>query len=165
MLGWAAVVAAAGVAVPAAGAAPAGGQAASAQSARMSMSSGLTPVHVQPAVGGSRAAFTVSLRLPSQTGTSGDVRRTDTLSATGPSRPGCVSSAAVPLRAAAAGATVRTRLVPGRRSAHWCTGTFHGTVVESQTVPCGPPMAQILCPMIMIRPQTIGRFEFVVRRG
>jgi hypothetical protein len=153
----AALASAALIAVPVAGAVAAGSNAAA--------SSGLTPVHVQPSVGGPRSAFTVSLRVPQQTGTSAGVRRTDTLTATGPSRPGCVSSAEQPLRAATAGSTVRVRLVPGGRSAHWCAGTFHGSIVESQTVRCGPPLAQILCPQIMIRPQTIGRFRFDVRRG
>jgi hypothetical protein len=118
--------------------------------------------HVRPSQGGPRTAFTVTVRIPAQTGTIGQFRRFDSLSVTGPSRRGCVGSAERPLPARAAGSIVRLRLAPGRR-AHWCTGTYHGLVTQSQTVTCGggPQMA---CTMMMIRPQTIGRFRFVVRR-
>ena len=125
--------------------------------------SSTSPVHVHPSVGGPRTAFTVSVRIPTQTGTFGQLRRSDSLTVTGPSHRRCVGSASMLLPARAAGSTVRLRLVPGRRPAHWCTGTFHGVVTESQTVQCGGPPQQIVCPMLMIRPQTIGRFRFVVR--
>jgi hypothetical protein len=121
-------------------------------------------VHVRPATGGPRTAFAVSVRIPAQTGTFVGFRRSDSLSASGPSGPGCVGSTEMPLPAAAAGSTVHVRVAPGRRS-HWCAGTFHGVITESQSARCGGPPQQIACPMIMIRPQTIGRFRFVVRRG
>ncbi len=121
----------------------------------------MTPVHVRPVIGGPRSAFTVSLRIPAQTGTIGQVHRSDSLTATGPRRGGCVSSVQTVLPAAPAGSTVRVRLVPRRRR-HWCTGTFHGVIIESQSITCGgaPTTA---CPLLMIRPQTIGRFRFRVR--
>jgi hypothetical protein len=122
-------------------------------------------VHVRPATGGSRTAFAISVRIPAQTGTFGALRRSDSLTATGPSGRGCVASTEMPLPAAAAGATVRLRLVPGRRPARWCAGTFHGVITQSEAIRCGGPPQQIACPMLMIRPQTIGRFRFVVRRG
>jgi hypothetical protein len=121
-------------------------------------------VHVRPATGGPRTAFAVSVRIPAQTGTFVGFRRSDSLSASGPSGKGCVGSTEVPLPAAAAGSTVHLRVAPGRGS-HWCAGTFHGLITENQSARCGGPPQQIACPMIMIRPQTIGRFRFVVRRG
>jgi hypothetical protein len=43
----------------------------------------------------------------------------------------------------------------------WCAGTFHGRVVMTERLLCGPPR---LCPMLMIRPQTVARFRFKVTR-
>ena len=120
-------------------------------------------VAVRPAVGGPHSAFTVSVRIPAQTGTVGTFHRSDVLSAGGPNRPGCVSSARVVLAPAPAGSTVRVRLVPGHRPAHWCAGTFRGVIMETQSVTCGGGGTRLACPMVMIRPQTIGRFRFVVR--
>jgi len=129
-------------------------------------SSSQASVRVHPATGGPRTAFTITVRIPAQTGTSGVFRRSDTVTATGPSRKGCAASAEAPLPAAAAGSTVRVRMVPGRRSAHWCTGTFRGVVTQSQSTTCGGGGSpHLACPMLMIRPQTIGRFRFRVRRG
>ncbi|HWD76073.1 MAG TPA: hypothetical protein VG371_13100 [Solirubrobacteraceae bacterium] len=122
----------------------------------------LTPVHVRPATGGPRSAFAVSLRIPTTTGTSGQYRRTDSLTVTGPRRTGCVWRAAMGLPAGAAGSTVRVRLVPGRLGGHWCAGRFQGVVTESQSVICGPNPARA-CPLVMIASQTIGRFRFRVR--
>jgi hypothetical protein len=120
-----------------------------------------TPVHVRPSIGGPRSAFTVTLRIPAQTGTIGQVHRSDLLTASGPRRTGCVSSVQTVLPAAPAGSMVRVRLAP-RRGRHWCTGTFHGVIIESQSITCaGGPTAA--CPMVMIRPQTIARFRFRVR--
>jgi hypothetical protein len=48
------------------------------------------------------------------------------------------------------------------RTASWCTGTFHGSVVQIVRFLCMPPR---LCPMIEVRPQTIARFSFQVQRG
>ena len=147
ILSTAAAVAAILVAVPIAGA-----------------TSAQATVHVHPSTGGPRTAFTVSVRIPAQTGTFGQFRRSDSLTATGPSGRGCVASAETALPPAAAGSTVQVRVAPGHRPARWCTGTFHGVITESQTIRCGGP-PQIACPMIMIRPETIGRFRFGVRRG
>jgi hypothetical protein len=122
----------------------------------------LTPVHVHPATGGPHSAFTVSLRIPTTTVTSGQYRRTDSLTVTGPHRTGCVWRAAIGLPAGAAGSTVRVRLVPGRLGGHWCAGSFQGVVTESQSVFCGPNPARA-CPLAVVAPQTIGRFRFRVR--
>ena len=61
---------------------------AAAQSNTVSASETLAPVHVRPARGGAQTAFTISLRIPAQTGTVGQFRRMDSLRATGPQRMG-----------------------------------------------------------------------------
>lgn len=132
--------------------------------AAASTAPGQATVHVRPFRGGPRTAFTVSVRIPTQTGTFGQFHRSDVLSVGGPRRPGCVSSARMVLPAATAGSTVRARLVPGHRPAHWCAGTFRGVIMETQSVICGGS-PHLVCPLVLIRPQTIGRFRFVVRRG
>jgi hypothetical protein len=124
----------------------------------------LTPVDVRPATGGPHSVFTVSLRIPTKAGTSGQDHRTDSLTVTGPHRSGCVSRAAIVLPAGAAGSSVRVRLVPGRLGGRWCAGSFQGVVTETQSVICGPNPARA-CPLVMIAPQTIGRFRFRVRGG
>jgi hypothetical protein len=66
------------------------------------------------------------------------------------------------LPAAAAGSTVRARLVPGHVGGRWCTGTFRGVITQTVSVTCGSGPA-VACPMLVIAPQTIGRFHFRVR--
>lgn len=127
-------------------------------------SESLIPAHVRPAAGGPRSAFTVRLRIPTQTGTFGQFRRMDSLAVTGPRHKGCASNMEMGLPAAAAGSTVRVRLVPGRPGGHWCTGTFHGVITETQSIVCGGTPARA-CPMLMTAPRTLARFRFRVRRG
>jgi hypothetical protein len=136
----------------------------SASPARQATETTLTSVHVRPATGGPHSAFAVSLRIPAGTGTFGQGRRTDSLSVTGPNRGGCVSRAAMDLPAGAAGSTVRVRLVPARFGGRWCPGSFQGVITESESVICGPNPARA-CPLVMVAPQTIGRFRFRVRGG
>jgi hypothetical protein len=151
------------VAVPIAGAVPARSNAGSTEATGSSTASPAA-VHVHPSIGGPRTAFAVTVRIPAQTGTFVGFRRSDSLTVSGPSRRGCVARTEMALPAGAAGSTVRVRVTPGHPSGHWCTGTFHGVVTETQTITCGGD-PQLACPMIMIRPQTIGRFRFAVRRG
>jgi hypothetical protein len=125
----------------------------------------LTPVHVRPSTGGPRTRFSVSFRAPAQTGTIGQVRRWDVLTATGPSRARCVSHVQMTLPASAAGSTERARLVPGSGTAHWCTGTFGGVIRQTVTTICGGGGAKLMCPMLLIHPRTVGRFRFVVKPG
>jgi hypothetical protein len=77
-----------------------------------------------------------------------------------PERRGCISSLTVGVGARAAHALVKLRLSPG--SGHsWCPGRFHGQVVQYQSVVCGPPQ-MVVCPLLVIAPQTIARFRFRV---
>ncbi|HWE09694.1 MAG TPA: hypothetical protein VG325_10085 [Solirubrobacteraceae bacterium] len=123
----------------------------------------LAPVRVRPATGGPHSAFTVSLRIPATTGTTGEYRRTDSVTVTGPTRTGCRSRAALALPGGTAGSTVRVRLVPGRLGGHWCAGSFQGVITESQSLVCRTNPARA-CPLVMVAPRTIGRFRFRVRR-
>jgi hypothetical protein len=122
-------------------------------------------VHVTPGTGGPRTTFTVSLRNPSQTGTMDTLERFDELNISGPRRSGCVGSGTMTLPIGAPNQVIRVALSPTRMgnglTRNWCTGTFHGSVVQTVRFICAPPR---LCPTIAVRPQTIGRFGFRVQR-
>jgi hypothetical protein len=123
-------------------------------------------VHVTPGIGGPRTTFRLSLRNLTQTGTIGTLERFDRLDISGPHRSGCVGSGGMALPIGAANQIIRVALSAARmgngRTASWCTGTFHGSVVQIVRFLCMPPR---LCPMIEVRPQTIARFSFQVQRG
>ena len=122
-------------------------------------------VHVTPGTGGPLTTFKVSVRNPSQTGTMGTLERFDELNVSGPRRSGCVGSGTTALPIGAPNQVIRVALSPARMgnglTRSWCTGTFHGSVVQTVRLICVPPR---LCPMIAVRPQTIARFGFRVRR-
>src|ERR1700684_377779 len=124
-------------------------------------SSTLVPVRVSPSTGSPHTTFSVSLRIPSQTGTSGFIRRTDTLAVDDPHHSGCVGAAQMTLPAAAADTMVRIRLIPSRLGGHWCTGRFGGVVTETEQTSCPPEKG---CPLFVVAPRTIARFHFRVRR-
>ena len=121
--------------------------------------------HVTPGTGGPRTTFTLSWRNPRQTGTEESVRRSETVQITGSHHAGCVGAGELAVQPAAMQQLMRLSLTPRRMSAAgprtWCTGTFRGSVVEDEHFACAPPH---LCPLIEIRPQTIARFTFKVRR-
>jgi hypothetical protein len=116
---------------------------------------------VAPAPGHRHTRFTISFYTQMATGTSPGTMRTDMVSVTGPRRNGCVANRSLDAGAQPANALVTVQLGPG--SGHsWCTGLFRGEVVQSQSVICGPPQ-MIVCPQLVIAPQTIARFSFRVR--
>jgi hypothetical protein len=122
-------------------------------------------VHVSPGTGGPRTAFKVSFRSPAQTGRVGSMQRSERVAIQGTHHPGCVGSGQMAVPAAAAQQVVNLSLTPSHMSpgsaGTWCTGTFHGTVTQSVRFMCAPPD---LCPLLEIRPQTIARFSFKVKR-
>ena len=127
-----------------------------------------TPVkaHVAPGTGGPRTAFALSFRSPVKTGQMGSVHRAQMVEVQGTHRRGCVWSGQMAVPAAAARQLVHVSLTPSHMTSiasarTWCAGTFQGSIVQSEHFECAPPN---LCPMIEIRPQTIGRFTFTVRR-
>jgi hypothetical protein len=116
---------------------------------------------VTPAPGHRHTRFTISFHTQMATGTFVGMRRTDQVSVTGPQRSGCVGSASVGAGPQPADSLVKVHLGPG--SGHrWCTGRFHGEVVQYQSSTCGPPQ-MIVCPQLVLAPQTIARFSFRVR--
>lgn len=121
--------------------------------------------HVTPGSGGPRTTFTLSWRNPAQTGTDDLLRRSETVEINGTRGRGCVGAGRLAVQPAAIQQLMRLSLTPRRMSAggprSWCAGTFHGSVVQDEHFACAPPH---LCPLIEIRPQTITRFSFRVRR-
>jgi hypothetical protein len=122
-------------------------------------------VHVTPGTGGPRTTFKLSLLNPSQTGTMGTLERFDELTISGPRHSGCVGSGGMALPTGAPNQVIRVALSPARmgdgRTRTWCTGAFHGSVVQTVRLICTPPL---LCPLLDVRPQTIARFGFRVQR-
>ncbi|HEY1568826.1 MAG TPA: hypothetical protein VGF68_17480 [Solirubrobacteraceae bacterium] len=122
-------------------------------------------VHVSPGTGGPRTAFKVSWRNRTDIGMVGTLHRSETVQINGPQHGRCVASGGMGVPTTTAGQLVRVSLTPGRMSTTgsrtWCTGTFHGAVVEDERFTCAPPH---LCPQIAIRPMTIAHFSFKVRR-
>jgi hypothetical protein len=116
---------------------------------------------VDPAPGHRHTRFTISFRTQMATGTSAGMRRTDLVSVKGPQRGGCIADRSVSAGAQPANSLVKVHLGPGSGH-HWCTGHFHGVVVQYQSVVCGPPQ-MIACQLLVIAPQTIARFSFRVR--
>src|SRR5579863_2618322 len=95
------------------------------------------PFAVTPSGGGSATTFVVSFRAPVRTGVVGSVRLRDLLTAAPVSGgAGCIGQVSVPVPDAHRGAQVRIRLDPIALGGRWCTGTYHGKVVELQTAVC-----------------------------
>lgn len=120
-----------------------------------------TKVVVTPGTGGPRTKFKFSFRAPNATGVGSDWSRVNTLSVDGPEHSSCVWEGAVTLPRSPAGTMVRITLNPSRLGGSWCTGTFHGEVVESQRIIC-LPLPVDACPQLVIAPQVIARFKFRV---
>jgi hypothetical protein len=120
-------------------------------------------VAVKPRTGSPSNHFAVSFRAAVQTG-AGSLIRSYRVTAGASKRNGCQSSASEIAPSAAQGSMVHVTLSPGKRTA-WCTGTYKGQVWLYQAVRCGPPLASIACPQIVIRPQVVGTFSFRVARG
>jgi hypothetical protein len=123
---------------------------------------GATTAHISPGKGGIHTQFHFSLRLPTATGTTGRVTRSDSVVISGPKRSGCVSSATSILPAGAAGTIVRETFNPAHMGGRWCTGTFHGEVLGHVNTVCSPLPVMIICPQLEIAPQVIARFSFRV---
>jgi hypothetical protein len=124
-------------------------------------------VRVTPKTGGPHTTFRLTLRSPFATGPVATLQRSETVDVRGPRRSGCVWSGRMALPSLPAQQVLPVALSPSRlagtgRGASWCEGTFHGSVVLTERLLCGPPR---LCPMLEIRPQTIARFSFEVTKG
>ncbi len=60
------------------------------------------------------------------------------------------------------GRHVTLTLRPATGGSGWCSGQWHGTVVQSESIRCSPTPARA-CPDLVIAPRTIARFRFRVR--
>ncbi len=73
------------------------------------------------------------------------------------------------LGATRAGSQVRETLKPAGHGGIWCAGTFRGRIVEYLSPICQPikgsATVAIVCPDIVVAPQTIGRFSFRVKKA
>jgi hypothetical protein len=121
-----------------------------------------TKVVVRPGTGGPHTRFRFSFRMPNSTDMAGEVNHTDTLSVGHRQHSGCVWSGDEILPRSQAGAMMRVTLNPSRLGGSWCTGTFHGEIIESVRITCGPPLVDILCPQLAVAPQVVARFTFRV---
>jgi hypothetical protein len=122
---------------------------------------GPTAAVVSPLVGSPTSAFTVAFRAPARTGVVGAVRLGDLLTATSASpRADCLGGVRAPVPDARRGALVHVRLAPARLGGSWCSGVYHGTVVELQTAVCPHGTA---CPTYVVLRGTVARFTLTVR--
>ena len=124
--------------------------------------SGTTTAHISPGRGGIHQKFQFSMRVATATGTTGRTTRSDSVEISGPKRSGCVSSTTSLLPSASANTMVRETFNPARLGGHWCTGTFHGEVLQRENTVCSPLPVMIICPQLEVAPQVIARFSFRV---
>jgi hypothetical protein len=122
-------------------------------------------VSISPSAGKPTTTFVVRFRAPSATSTA--LHRHYELYASGARATRCTSSITMALGATSQGSQVRAAIRPKGRHGSWCAGKFSGRIVEYFTIPCVPiqPIAQIVCPEIVIAPQTIARFSFRVKQA
>ncbi len=112
---------------------------------------------VTPKAGHPRSTFRLQYTAPSKG--FGNDTSAGSITLSGPSGTGCVSSESVHEQVAMPGSEVLVALRPtGGRP--WCVGTFHGQVDEMLRPHCGPEQ---VCPMF-IALVPVGHFRFVVRR-
>ncbi len=121
-----------------------------------------TRVTVKPGSGTPQTHFAFSFRVPVATGTSGSLVRTDTFSASGPRGTHCQSRMTRTLSPAKTGMRVKLTLRPAKSSDGWCSGQWHGTVVQSEVIRCRPGPVRV-CPDLVVAPRTIASFRFRVK--
>lgn len=119
-----------------------------------------TRVTMKPGAGKPTTKFVASFRAPARTGVFGTASSHYQLSAAGPKGKHCVSSISSNLAPTKLHAHVKVTLRPRGHGGVWCSGKFHGKLMEFRTIVCRRINA---CPDIAIRPQTIARFTFRVK--
>jgi hypothetical protein len=121
-------------------------------------------VSVRPSIGKQRTSFVVRFRAPNATGSSATLKTHYQVSAAGTPGKRCTSSASVTIGPTKRGQRLLATLKPRGAGHRWCTGEFHGRIVQITQVVC-PPIPQMVCPEIEIAPVTIARFSFRVKRS
>jgi hypothetical protein len=125
---------------------------------------GGVPIRVSPAKGGIHTRFVLRFSIPAATGTTGNLSVSDDVTVSGHGHVGCVGQAELPLRSAPAHTAFKLTLNPSRLNGHWCTGRFKGMLMQRQTNICppGPVQQAIICPLYVIAPRVLARFQFTV---
>lgn len=123
-----------------------------------------TRVRVSPGRGGIHTSFVLRFSIPVATGTAGDLDVSDYVTVSGHGHAGCVGQAELPLRSAPADTAFKITLNPSHLNGHWCAGRFNGMLVQRQTTVCppGPVRQAIVCPLYVIAPRVLARFQFTV---
>jgi hypothetical protein len=125
---------------------------------------GGVPIRVSPAKGGTHTNFVLRFSIPAATGTTGNLSVSDYVTVSGHGHAGCVGQAELPLRSAPAHTAFKVTLNPSHLNGHWCTGRFTGMLMQRQTTICppGPVQQAIVCPLYVIAPRVLARFQFTV---
>jgi hypothetical protein len=121
-------------------------------------------VSVTPSVGKQRTSFLVRFRAPNATGSFATVQRHFQVSAASSKGRRCSASDSVAIGPTKRGQRLHVALKPKGARRLWCTGKFHGRVLEISRIVCRPT-AKIACPAIEIAPVTIRRFTFRVKKS
>ena len=117
-------------------------------------------VAVRPAVGGRRTPFVVAFRAAAGRPVSRSLARRWLVTATGPRRSGCVSTAFGTATLVPPGSLAHVSLTAPSKSRGWCEGTYQGRVELLLAPVCAPGQA---CPTYIVNGGTIGRFSFRVK--
>jgi hypothetical protein len=125
---------------------------------------GEVPIRVSPSKGGIHTGFVLRFSIPVATGTTGGLTVSDYVAVSGHGHAGCVGHAALPLRSAPADTAFKVTLNPSHLSGSWCTGRFDGMLVQRQRTSCppGPVRQAIVCPLYVVAPRVLARFQFTV---
>ncbi len=121
-----------------------------------------TRVTVNPGSGTPQTRFAFSFRVPVAIGAFGSLVRSDTFSVSGPRGSHCQSRVTKTIGRAKQGKRVKLTMRPAKGRGGWCTGQWHGTVVEHSFIRCNPSPVRA-CPDLVVAPRVIASFKFHVR--
>jgi hypothetical protein len=121
-----------------------------------------TRVTVKPGSGTPQTRFVFSFRVPAAVGTSGSLVRTDAFSVSGPRGGHCQSGVTKTIGRAKRGKRINLTMRPAKGRGGWCTGQWHGTVVEHSFIRCNPSPVRA-CPDLVVAPRVIASFKFRVK--
>ena len=121
-----------------------------------------TRVTVAPGSGTPQTRFVFSFRVPAAVGTAGSLVRTDTFSVSGPRGGNCQWGVTRTIGRAKKGKRVKLTMRPAKGRGGWCTGQWHGTVVEHSFIRCNPSPVRA-CPDLVVAPRVIASFKFRVK--
>ncbi len=121
--------------------------------------------YVSPTIGRPATQFVIRFRAPNATTNTGTFHSHYQVYVSGSRGARCTSSESFALGPTTRGAHVRLTLKPKGSRGTWCAGTFRGRIVEFIINVCQPTPTAIVCPDILVAPQTVARFSFRVRKA